>query len=268
MAFPQKNYVLGSGKIYFGQYAPGTRIATPQRYFGNTPQFNTSSDSESIDHMDADNGIRTKDDSALLQLNRNGSLITDHISPDNLALWFLGTAGIVTQTSATGQTDTFAAAVAGRRYQLGVTSSNPAGVRGVTVAVGGIVNNDTPTPGVLVEGTDYILDSATGGIEILPGSLLVDGVMDITVTYARTATSYTRVLSGSNQQIEGELLFRANNGKGINQDYFFPYVQLKPDGDYELKSEEWQQLGFTFEALKRDDQTEVVYINGRPGIGI
>ena len=263
--FPQKNYVLGSGKIYFGQYAPGTRIAAPQRYFGNTPAFSVASESESLDHFDADNGIRTKDDSALLELNRNGSLITDHISPDNLALWFLGEKQTVTQAAAASQTATLLAAEPNRRYQLGVTTANPAGVRGITVAT--IVNNKSPTPENLVLGTDYTVDANTGAVEILD-TPKADGVLDLTVSYAVLLSTFNRVISGSNSQIEGELLFRSNNGKGLNMDYYYPYVQLKPDGDFELKSEEWQQLGFVFEALKRDDLTEVVYINGRPGQGI
>ena len=262
--FPQKNYVLGSGKIYFGQYAPGTRIAMPQRYLGNTPAFSVASESESLDHFDADNGIRTKDDSALLELNRNGSLITDHISPANLALWFLGQDQTVTQVAAASQTATLEAAEPNRRYQLGVTTANPAGVRGITVA--SVINNDT-VPATLALGTDYTVDAATGAIEILDTEL-ADGVLDLTVSYAVAESTFSRVISGSNSQIEGELLFRSNNGKGLNMDYFYPYVQLKPDGDFELKSEEWQQLGFVFEALKRDDLTEVVYINGRPGQGV
>lgn len=266
--FPQKNYVLGSGKIFFGKFAEGTRIASAQRYFGNTPAFSVNSESESLDHFDADNGARTKDDSALLQLNRGGSLITDHISPPNLALWFLGQESVVTQSAAASQTATLVNAVKGRRYQLGVTVNNPSGVRGITIAAGGVVDDTTPTPVVLVENQDYIVDGATGGIELLETSTVVDGTKDIIVTYSVVAGSYNRIISGSNAQIEGELLFKAINAKGLNMDYYYPYVQLQPDGDFELKAEEWQQLPFTFQALKRDDTTEVVYINGRPGQGV
>lgn len=264
--FPNKNYVLGSGKIYFGKYLEGTRTAEPQRYFGNTPAFSTNSESESLDHFDADNGTRTKDDSALLQLNRAGSLITDHISPPNLALWFLGQESVVTQSAAASQTATLANAQKGRRYQLGVTTNNPSGLRGLTLTL--ITDDTSPTPVPLVAGVDYIFDGDTGGVEILDTSTIVDGTKDVIVTYAVVATTYNRVISGSSAQIEGELLFKAVNAKGLNMDYYYPYVQLQPDGDYELKSEEWQQLGFTFQALKRDDNTEVVYINGRPGQGI
>ena len=35
--FPDKNYVLGSGELFFAPFAPGTRVpAEGQGYFGNT----------------------------------------------------------------------------------------------------------------------------------------------------------------------------------------------------------------------------------------
>jgi hypothetical protein len=76
------------------------------------------------------------------------------------------------------------------------------------------------------------------------------------------------VRSGSNSQVEGALFFEATNPVGLRFDYTFPYVQLSPDGDFQLKGDEWQQLSFTFEALKLNDTTETVYINGRAGEGV
>lgn len=270
MAFPDKNYTLGSGELYFRPYAEGTNAPAPgsvQEYFGNTPTLSTTAERETLDHFDADHGVRTKDDAVTLQLNRTGSFTTDHISPQNLAKWFLGRASIVTQVAATAQTETFPGVLrrAGR-LQLGLTPSNPSGVRGVTNVTVAVAGAGGAT---LVANVDYTVDGATGAISILPGGTVLDPVdaEDITVTYDVQAASYNRVVSGSTE-VTGELFFKAINGKGLNQDYYWPKVTLSADGDFELKGEDWQAIPFAFEALKRDDNTEVVYINGRPGQGI
>lgn len=269
MAFPDKNYVLGRGKLYFAQFAPGTRVKQGgQEYFGNTPEFSTTSESENLDHFDADNGVRVKDDSVLLELNRTGAFTTDHISPKNLAKWFLGVDSIVSQGILTAVTQAIAGAQRGARYQAGATLVNPAGVRGLSSMTASVT---TTTPVPLVAGVDYTVNLDTGGFFILPTTTLVadDGSDTVTITYAATtATTYNQVVSGSNAQIEGELFFEATNPKGLRFDYFYPFVQLSPDGDFQLKGDEWQVLGFTFEALKLNDTTETVYISGRAGVGV
>ncbi|HEY1402951.1 MAG TPA: hypothetical protein VGB05_02355, partial [Pyrinomonadaceae bacterium] len=120
MAFPEKNYVLGKGRVYFGQFAPGTRVVEGGlRYLGNTPEFTLSTDSESLDHFDADAGIRVKDDSVTTDLTRNGTLVTDHIDPRNIAMWLQGAAETVSQGVATNVVQAIADAQRGRRYQIG-----------------------------------------------------------------------------------------------------------------------------------------------------
>jgi hypothetical protein len=261
MAFPEKNYTLGTGKVYFDQFAQGTLVGTGQRYFGNTPEFSLSSESEVLDHFDADNGIRQKDDSVLLELNRTGEFVTDHISPENLALFFLGSNDVLVQAAAVGATDAFADVAVNRRYQLGVSPSNPAGVRGVTNVV---VEVGAAT---MVLNTDYTLDAATGGITILDAG--INAGDDVDVTYDVSSASYNQVVSSANAELYGALFFQGTNPKGVIFDYYFPYVVIRPNGDFQLKSaDEWQQLSFSIEILKLDDNTEAIYINGRAGVGI
>jgi hypothetical protein len=261
MAFPEKNYTLGSYKVFFDKFAAGTKVGTGQRYFGNTPALSKNSESETLDHFDADNGIRTKDDSVVLELNRNGSFTTDHISPENLALFFLGEDSVVVQGGSAGLTYAITDAQKGRRYQIGATPSVPAGVRGlanVVVEVATVAKT---------AGVDYTVDLTDGGLIILEGGTIADGD-DVDVEYDLVATSYNRVVSSDNAEIYGALYLKSNNAKGLKQDYFMPYVQIRPDGDFEMKGEEWQELPFSFEILKLDDNTPAVYINGRPGEGI
>ena len=48
------NYVLGRGKLYFDRFPDGTKTPTGERYFGNTPSFSMSLDSETLDHYNSD----------------------------------------------------------------------------------------------------------------------------------------------------------------------------------------------------------------------
>ena len=63
-------------------------------------------------------------------------------------------------------------------------------------------------------------------------------------------------------QATGALRFISSNPTGIQRDYYFPYVKISSDGDYALKGDDWQSMGFTFEALKLPGR-ERVYIDIR-----
>lgn len=266
MAFPAKNYTLGSGEVWFGQFAPGTTSVAGggMEYIGNTPSFNINTESESLEHFDADHGLRQKDDSVLLELNRNGSFTCDHMSPANIARWLLGTATVVAQGVLTAVVQAVTGVTPGRRIQIGESPGNPTGVRGLSTVV--VENSTTSTP--MVAGTDYTVDLVTGGIIVLASSLVFEEGDDLEITYSGAAQSYNKIQSGAVAEITGRMFFKSFNGKGMKFDYLWPYVSLKPDGDFELKGEEWQALGFTFEALKLNDATDVVYVTGRPGDGI
>ena len=59
------------------------------------------------------------------------------------------------------------------------------------------------------------------------------------------------------------MAFVANNAAGYNDDYYWPYVKLSPDGDFSLKGDEWLNMTFNFEVLKRDSLVERQYITRR-----
>jgi hypothetical protein len=257
---PEKNYTIGRGQLFFDKFDEDGNT-TGQRYIGNTPEINLTSESESLEHYDSDSGIKTKDKSVLLSLNRTGSFITDHISPENLALFFLGSAEVVSVAGAVDVDYEIADIITGMRYQIGQSSVLPAGVRNVSAVT--VAKGVTP----LVLGTDFTLDADTGGIFFIDGTLLSDGD-DVTVTYTLVASENNRVITGASAEIRGALFYKSNNPEGKKMDYYWPSVTLKPDGDFALKGDEWQQMGFTFEILKKDDATEAQYINGRADDGI
>ena len=93
------NYTLGRGKVNLARFKDGTQEPDGFRYIGNTPEFNLSIELEELDHFSSDEGIREKDDSVPLEVNRTGSMITDNVSPENVALFFFGSYDKVTQAA-------------------------------------------------------------------------------------------------------------------------------------------------------------------------
>lgn len=250
---PNKQYTLGKGKVFFDAFLSNTTTKTGERYLGNTPSFNLTTESENLDHFDSDEGIRTKDDSVTLEVNRSGSFVTDNIDPDNVALFFLAQSSVVAQGAQVGATSTFPELVGDRYYQLGVTASNPSGDREVSnVAIpGGVLN------------TDFTVDATLGRVYIVAGGAL-DGDDNVTITYDRAARSRRKIITSSSATVDGAMRFIAYNPKGTNLDYYMPKVKISPNGEFELKGESWQELSFNVEINKLNDTTEGIYIDGRP----
>lgn len=355
------NYVVGRGRLFFGQFKPQTRTPRGQLYFGNTPALSLNQSEDTLDHYSSEGGVRVKDASVSLQNDSGGSFQCDNISLENLALWFRGFTSTVIEagsatasgtvtfstavpvngdkvtingndlvfraadidgmevligatlaetatnlanainelSSALGVTATVAAAVTtiksslpgtggnditlaktaatpanitvsganlaggadvtetisdverGRWYQLGVTADMPQGLRRVgTVEITGVAADN------------YTVDTAAGRIFIHDDAdEIVDGD-DLEVAYGVVA-GVDDIVIARGEVIEGEMTFIANNAAGFNDDYFWPYVKLSPDGDFNLKGDEWLNMTFNFEILKRDALVERQYITRR-----
>lgn len=261
-----KNYVLGRGRVQFDRYTPAQIAAgltaltrgEGERYIGNTPAFSLSSSSDDLDHYSSEGGIRVKDDSVQLQLDRSGSFECDNIDQENIALYFLGEASTQTQVAATDETDEITVKQ-GMFYQLGATASNPSGVR--------IVSNVTVGKGVgfgtnVVAANNWEIDEARGQIYILPGAPDIPDNTLIEVEYDIADATRERVVSATTS-IYGAIRFKADNPKGQNKDYYLPYVKLAPDGDFALKGDDWQKMTFTMQVLIKPGLAAAMYVDGQ-----
>lgn len=255
----QMNYTLGRGELFFNKWKPGTQTGIGERYFGNTPEMNTNVESENLDHFNSDRGVREKDASVVLQTNRSGSFITDHISPENIALFYLGAVEALTTTAATGVINNFAGVTPGYFYQLGESTANPTGARNVTNVI--VKDDATPTAATYALGTDYMLNPDLGRIEVLVDGGIAQGT-NLVVTFDEPAGTREVVVSGS-AAVEGSLRYVAQNPVGKQIDYLWPWVKITPNGDFALKGDEWQQIPFTIEVLRRQGY-EAVYATPRP----
>lgn len=253
-------YTLGRGKVLVSRYVNGAMV-NAFRYIGNTPELNLTIESETLDHYSSDAGIREKDDSVPLEVNRTGSLVTDNIDADNVALFFFGSKSVEVQAAVPAAPENFINVRRGHAYKLGVTVARPAGYFGIaqagfTVAVQGGGQQ-------LAAGVDYDMDFMAGILTIRETSaLVVDGVTDLTVTFAVAASTRERVISGS-QPVECSIIYRTKNPKGEDCTFYFPYVKLTPNGDYALKGDDWQQIPLNLEILKPDNM-EAIYRDGDP----
>lgn len=250
-----KNYTLGRGELHFAQFKPGTQNPKGERYFGNTPEFNLNAEIDTLDHYSADRGIKERDDQITLQVNYSGSLTTDNISAENVALFFFGEVSTVSQASETATIENFTDVEKGLTYQLGMDAASPSGVRKVSSVV---VKNGAGTT-TYVAGTDYTVDLDLGRVEVLTTGTISTTMQ---VTYNVAATTFERVISG-NEAIEGALRFIAYNAAGEQHDFYMPRVKLQPNGDYALKGDDWQQIPLMVEVLKKPGY-EAVYRDGRP----
>lgn len=260
-----KNYVLGKGKVYFDRFANNISVTANtrgegERYLGNAPEFSTTSSAENLEHYASDGGLRVKDSSVQLSIDRTGKVVVDNIDADNIALFFQGTAATVIAAGSTGVVETISVKK-GKFYQLGVSASVPAGVRKVSNVV---VKKGSPGFATTVTQVgNYEVDADLGRIYIESASADIPDDTVIQITYDVQASSRIQVVS-SNNAIYGALRFVADNPVGVNRDFYLPYVKFAPDGDYNLIGEEWQQIGFTFEILKKASNIESMYIDGRP----
>ena len=164
------------------------------------------------------------------------------------------------QTALTAQKTVFTAANRGRFYQMGVSPTNPAGYRKVSNV---IVKKGAGFITTVTQAGNYQWDADLGRLYIEATATDIPNLTDIEVTFDVAVSSREQIVSGSNP-IYGALRFVSDNPKGANRDYFFPYVKLTPDGDYALKGEDWMTIGFNFEILKKSDNIESSYIDGRP----
>lgn len=272
MANETQKYTLGRGEVFFNKFKPGTNIGEGERYLGNTPEYSLTNEVETLDHFNADRGLREKDESVLLEISSSGSMNCDNISGENVALFFLGNLLTKSSTSVTAQKEVFTSWKRGLTLQLGTTDATPTGVRKVSnVKVGkaakaatlNLTGDISAIPGVTIVDAagNYEVDLDLGRLYLEPTSTEINGDIKLVVQFDVAAQSREMVIS-SNDVVQGSLRFVSHNAKGENKDYFFPKVTLSPDGDYNLKGDDWQSMGFTFDALKLQGR-ERVYIDIR-----
>lgn len=251
-----QNFVLGAGRLYFAELdATGNLLG--EQYFGDTPGFTLSVNTENVQKWTTDGPIAELGAEATTRVTRESNIQVEDIT-DSLYEWFLiALQQSVSQSASTVTAEPIAAATQGRYYQLGQDASNPTGVRSVSNVV---VTDAVPT--TYVEGTDYEVDLDLGRIYIIPGGGIVDGTA-LSVDYDVAAASRVQIASADTGAKRGALRFIADNTVGENRDLYAPQIQLRPNGELAMKSRDaWQQGQFSV-SFERPPTGSAVYIDGR-----
>lgn len=235
---------LGRGRLLFAPFLADGITPGGFMEFGNCPAFNLNVTFEDLPHFDSRSGVREEDANATLSREVGGAITCDDLKPDNMAFYFMGEASTVTQATGTAATYAITGTQQGRTYIIGSTLVNPFGVQGLTS-----VSVADATPTTYDVGDDYTINAEQGTITIVPGGAIADDT-DITVTFDNPARTKRRVVSGNNE-IEGSLLFLADNPVGINQNALMPWVKLRPEGDLSFITEEWSEANFNIKGLRQ-----------------
>lgn len=253
MAEANGNIVLGAGQLLFERFPEGVKLGTGAfRYLGNTPGFSTSQSEETLDHFDADMGTRAKDFSATLSTDVTASITCDNISAENLALWYRGVVLQQTVAQAANQEEEFEGIALGGVFVLGMSPELPTGAGHVSA-----VSVESGAETITAAG-NWSIDEDAGVLTILPDAIDLEEGDNITVKYTQDAATFPLIV-GRADTAYGALFYKDNATTGTRRDGFFPYVKISPDGDYDLKSDDWQTMTFNVEILKRDPATERVY---------
>lgn len=248
------NIVIGSGILMFNPLVDG--VYQGYRYLAETPGFTLSAQSESLAVDGSDGPVAERIRNVPIRITRSGRMTVRDMAPENHALFVIGDASEVEQTS-TPVVDESLDVMPGRFYQLGASTANPGGVRNVSA----VDVQDSGAVTTFVAGTDYKVHAEIGMIEILAsGTITAETIL---VDYTPAAETRSRVTSTQNSPAQGELRFYAHNTEGAPNDVFMPDVWLTPDGEAPFKSRENpMELAFALQLQTRDDYAQV-YVDGR-----
>lgn len=257
----EKNYTLGAGKLFFDRF-DANGASTGEFYIGNTTSLTAGANEERQEHYSSDEAERAKDASVVTRSDNSISFTTDDIQPENLAMLFKGEADTLVQAAVASAPHTVLIPKLGRWYQLGSSISNPTGDRLIVVTT---VTDDAGTPVAIPGGNggaNYEIDLALGRLFVKEDAPDIEEGDSIIVTYSVTAHERSVIIS-TGETLRGALRYIADNTTGVNRDDYWPLVEFSPDGDYEFKSDNWSEMSFTGEVLKREGYAKH-YTDGRP----
>lgn len=252
--------VLGRGEVYFESFAPGTRApdGKGERYLGNTTTFQVSRVVSSLDRFTSYRGQQVEREGATVREAHSIQFVTDHISIENVALWFGGDPVKGEVKGNNIKSETFQA-WHNRFIQLGKTFV-AVGVRHVDNVV--VLLNGIKVPAA----SNWALDKDFGRLQILADAPNIPDGSLITVEFewrtTTTETTRSKLVSAY-----GALRFMATNPAGIRRNYLFPFVKLTARGAIDLKGDQWQQMPFDADAMRLTPSTEQVYVDSVISVG-
>lgn len=239
-----QDLILGKGKVYFDRFdASGN--GQGEVLLGNVTEIALGLDVEraqKYSSMDKAAGLLK---SVVTRQTPGIGIVGDEFNPYNLALAVMGEERDIEQTgqAITGEQLTSDGTVkAGRQYALAEEE-----ISSVTVT-----QDPGGTPAVLVEDTDYELDTTRGLITFLNSSVTLDEAMVIEVDYTSGAVTLETIAGVTQGKIEGLLRFIGDPTSGPKYDLVVWKVNIAPDGELGLISDDYGNWSLAGEIMQQE----------------
>lgn len=253
-----EDYNLGRGIIYIAEIdsATGKPDNKGWRDLGNAPEFNVTVDAETLEHRSSREGLQSTDKEVLISQDMDLSFALDELNDENLSMFFSGEKATHTNAAVAGFTkyEMISAAsggvVLGRWYDIVDSSGN----RAYDVETANLTLNNGDDETLLVENTDYTIDSELGRFFLLSTAtnIAAGEAIDVTLSADGGARNVYEVRGLTQTNVTVALKFVAENPANDDKqrEYQFHQVDLKADGDFALISDEFSQMNFTAAAEK------------------
>lgn len=262
LSYETNHYVIPRGRVFFDRFDQAGH-PTGERYLGNCPGFTVEIKSEKAEHYSSESGLRQKDMSIVVQVDRTGTLTVDNLSLDNLALFIAGDLATLAQAADSAVVEELDV-IQGRYYQLGVTAQSPVGARDIS---GLVVTGTDSSATTYVEDEDYAVDAALGRVQILVGGAIAATGTPETAefAYAQAASAWDLAATGTVSELRGAIRFVADNASGDNRDVYMPTVSLAPTGELKLVADDtdFNAMEFALDILAPSGGS-AIYFSGRP----
>jgi hypothetical protein len=254
------NIVLPAGKIYFRPMNSEGNFTNGYRWLGNCPGLTINVTTESVQHYTSYNVVKELDEDVTTTVTRGGGIVIDNITPENLAFAMIGEVVEITQSSGTVSSEAISGVNQGRYYIIGEGVDSETGAKNISNVS---VTGDGGSPSYTVD-DDYTVDENTGLLYIVEGGGISDDT-DIEVTYDTAAETYKQVKTTGDGKLRGALLYISNNRTGEEADYKLPNVEIRPDGDLALLSDDDSFMTINGSlAVKTDSNDVAIYADDRP----
>lgn len=252
------DYSLGRGVIYIAEIDTTTGKPNDAGWedLGNAPEFSTSVDVETLEHVSSRGGLAVTDKEVVLSQTLNIAFTLDELRFQNIARFLSGDSvsepdvnpavagfGPIVQTSVAGIT------ALGRWYDI-TDGVNQTGVRVMDIDATLLTVNETSgAPVLLTEDVDYTVDEKTGRIFFLTtaADITAGEPFSVTLSADAAAVAYDEVRGLTKTSVLVALKFVAVNPANNDEvkEYQFHQVNLKAEGDFSLIGQEFTTMGFT-----------------------
>lgn len=243
--------IVGRGELYFDQFAPSTRVGQGELYLGNTPSLTVSRAVVTLQQFVSYQGQKVEKEGTDVQDTHSVSFTTDNISLENMAAFYGVDYASASQTSGGPATESFEVKP-DAWLQLGKSQR----VQGLRAVTGVVVKKGVAT---IAASGNYETDPALGRVHILIDAVDIDKGDTLDITFSWSASAQSLIIP-SKRNLLGSMRYISNSPYGPKYNWYFPLVRLKGSGSIDLKSDEWQQVGFMADVFRLNPATEYTYV--------